>query len=89
MKKIIFILFIIITIAPLDAQANPKKPKGVISRVKDAAAYGFGWQLGKEGAKAAIEKGKEVAKSPKTKANIKKAKDKVKAKVKSLKEKEK
>lgn len=72
----LFILILLLALSLSLVDAKPKK-KGMISRAKDAAAYGFGWQLGKEGAKAVIEKSKEVEKSPKTKENIRKVKEKV------------
>jgi len=84
MKKFIkiFVLIILIISSINISLANPKvkktTKKGVVSKVKNAAAYGFGWQLGKEGAKAAIKKGQEIAKDPKTKEKVKELKDKTK-----------
>ncbi len=86
MKKWILILLLLaITGVTLISKPRSSNKKGIIGRVKDAAAYGFGWQLGKEGAKEAIEKGKEVMKSPKTKENLRKAKTKVKEQIDNLK----
>ena len=72
MKKnlliIVFSLLILLIVCPnLQSKQNNTKKKGVVSKVKDAAAHGFGWQLGKEGAKAVINKGKEKIKNLKDK----------------------
>jgi len=74
------ILILILLTLGINSQARPTttKKKGIISKVTDAAAYGFGWQLGKEGAKEVIKKGKEIANDPKTKERIKNLKEKTK-----------
>lgn len=41
----------------------PKEKKGMMSKIKDAAARGFGWGLGKEAAKATVNGIKGAVKS--------------------------
>jgi hypothetical protein len=87
-KVLLIVILLSIGFVNIEAKnpvRSPSKKKGMIGRVKDAAAYGFGWQLGKEGAKAVIQKGKEIANSPKTKENLKKAKEKSKELIDNLK----
>ncbi len=81
MKKIIGILVVLtmfVSSYQLDAKPRVSKNKGVVSKVVTATTYGFGWQIGKEGAKVVINKGKEIAKDPKTKQKVKELKDKAK-----------
>jgi hypothetical protein len=93
MKKVFFFLFVLfaMSLAIQTLECKPKlithKKQGLVSKVKNAAAYGAGWQLGKEGAKAAIKKGKEIANSPKTKQKLDTLKSKVKATTNKLKSK--
>lgn len=77
-KLIVVTLILAVCINFTDAKPKSSSKKGIVSKVKDAAAYGFGWQLGKEGAKAAIKKGQEIANDPKTKEKVKELKDKTK-----------
>jgi hypothetical protein len=81
MKKATFILLLIplllISGINLEAKSRVIKKKGIVSKVKDAAVRGFGWQLGKEGAKAVIKEGTEIAKDPKTKEKVNNLKEKV------------
>lgn len=65
-------LLLILNVSKVDCKKNITT-KGTVSKVKDAATYGFGWQLGKEGAKEAIKGIKKAADSK----PIKKLKSKV------------
>ncbi len=93
MNKFVIVLLILfaMVIATQTLDCKPKLPthkkQGLVSKVKNAAAYGAGWQLGKEGAKAAIKKGKEIANSPKTKQKLDALKSKVKVTTNKLKSK--
>lgn len=75
-SKFTFVALILVLIINF-TEGKPKSisKKGIVSKVKDAAAYGFGWQLGKEAAKATIQKGKEIVKDPKTKEKVKEIKE--------------
>jgi hypothetical protein len=46
-KQILFLFILSVSILFLSTEASFAKKKGIVSKVKDAAVRGFGWQLGK------------------------------------------
>jgi hypothetical protein len=59
MKNIITLLLLILifsfTSFAKETKKQPAPKKGMISKVKDAAARGFGWGLGREAAKETVK----------------------------------
>ncbi|MCX6148446.1 MAG: hypothetical protein NTW25_14530 [Candidatus Kapabacteria bacterium] len=65
MKKIISLLLLALlfgfTSFAKESKKQPTPKKGMISKVKDASARGFGWGLGREAAKETVKGIKKVA----------------------------